>query len=207
MGKPTIYGITRSRAFRSLWAAEELGLDCDQAQISFMDGSSRTPEFLAINPMGAVPALVDGELKMSESLAINLYLAKKHADKGLWPVTLEDEARVFQWTLWAATEVEPSASTILFHAALLPEDQRDAGLLAAAQKKVAKPLAVLDQHVNGRDYLLGDAFTIADLNVASVMSWLQFSRHDMSAWPHLTAWLGRCLKRPAVKSVNARAAA
>lgn len=206
MGKPVIYGITRSRAFRSLWAAEELGLDCEQAQVSFMDGSSRTPEFLAINPMGAVPALVDGELKMSESLAINLYLAKKHADRGLWPATLEDEARVFQWTLWVATEVEPSASTILFHAALLPEDKRDPALLAAAQKKIAKPLAVLDQHLADRDYLLGDGFTIADLNVASVMSWLQVSRQDLSAWPRVVAWMARCLKRPAIKAVNTRAA-
>jgi glutathione S-transferase len=206
MGKPVIYGITRSRAFRSLWAAEELGLECEQAQINFADGSSRTPEFLAINPMGAVPALVDGELKLFESLAINLYLAKKHADKGLWPATLEDEARVFQWTLWVATEIEPSASTILFHAALLPEDKRDPGLLAAAQKKVAKPLAVLDQHLAGRDYLLGETFTIADLNVASVMAWLQVARHDMSAWPNVVAWMARCLKRPAVKTVNARAA-
>lgn len=206
MGKPVIYGITRSRAFRSLWAAEELGLDCEQAQVSFSDGSSRTPEFLAINPMGAVPALVDGELKLFESLAINLYLAKKHPEKGLWPATLEDEARVFQWTLWAATEIEASASTILFHAALLPEDKRDASLLAAAQKKIAKPLGVLDQHLAGRDYLLDGGFTIADLNVASVMAWLQFSRQDLSAWPNVVAWLARCLKRPAVKTVNARAA-
>lgn len=206
MGKPVIYGITRSRAFRSLWAAEELGLDCEQAQVSFMDGSSRTPEFLAINPMGAVPALVDGELKLFESLAINLYLAKKHAGKGLWPATLEDEARVFQWTLWAATEVEPQASTILFHAALLPEDKRDPALLDAAQKKIARPLAVLDRHLAGRDYLLGDSFTIADLNVASVMAWLQVSRQDLSAWPNVIAWMTRCLKRPAVKTVNARAA-
>lgn len=206
MGKPVIYGITRSRAFRCLWAAEELGLDCEQAQVNFADGSSRTPEFLAINPMGAVPALADGDLKLFESLAINLYLAKKHAEKGLWPATLEDEARVFQWTLWVATEIEPQASTILFHGALLPEDKRDPAALATAQKKIARPLAVLDQHLSGRDYLLGDSFTIADLNVAAVMAWLQVGRLDMSAWPNVTAWMARCLKRPAVKTVNARAA-
>lgn len=206
MSKPVIYGITRSRAFRNLWAAEEMGLDCEQAQINFADGSNRTPEFLAINPMGAVPALVDGDLKLFESLAINLYLAKKHPEKGLWPATLEDEARVFQWTLWAATEVEPSASTILFHGALLPEEKRDAALRAAAETKIAKPLAVLNQHLEGRDYLLGATFTIADLNVAAVMAWLQVARLDLSAWPNLTAWMARCLKRPAVKTVNARAA-
>jgi glutathione S-transferase len=101
-----IYGIARTRAFRALWVAEELGLDYEHIPVEIGDAGARTPEFLAINPNGRLPVIDDDGFVLFESLAITLYLAKKHANGGLYPGTLAAEAKAWQWTLWAVTEVD-----------------------------------------------------------------------------------------------------
>src|SRR5438477_335712 len=101
-----IYGIPRSRAFRILWMAKELGLDYENVPINFANGGTRTPEYLRINPNGHVPAIDDDGVILWESMAINLYLAKKHAAGSLYPARPEGEARAWQWSFWGMTEVE-----------------------------------------------------------------------------------------------------
>src|SRR5262245_65462598 len=101
-----LYGVRQSRAMRSLWALEELGVPYEHVPIDFVT-EAKKPEFKAINPNGKIPALVDGEVTLFESLAINLYLAKKYDKAGIQPATLEDEARAIQWSVWATTEIEP----------------------------------------------------------------------------------------------------
>ena len=103
MSRLKIYGIPMSRAFRVLWMANELELDYENVPIHFADSSSKTPEYLAINPNGKIPAIEDGGLKLWESMAINLYLAKKH-DKGLWLNSPETEAQATQWSVWVMAE-------------------------------------------------------------------------------------------------------
>ena len=122
-----IYGIPRSRAFRTLWMAKELGLDYENVAIDMGKGETRTPEYLAINPNGHIPAIDDDGFVLWESMAINLYLAKKHARGSLYPIRFEDEARTWQWSFWGMTEVERPVLTAMFHRALLPEDKRDRG--------------------------------------------------------------------------------
>ena len=100
-----LYGVPLSRAFRSLWALEEIGVEYENVPVNFI-GDSKKPEYLAINPNGRIPALVDGDLTLFESMAINLYLARKY-DGGLQPKALEDEARAVQWSFWGMTEIEP----------------------------------------------------------------------------------------------------
>ena len=112
MSRLKIYGIPMSRAFRVLWMANELGLDYENVPIHFADSSSKTPEYLAINPNGKIPAIEDGGLKLWESMAINLYLAKKH-DKGLWLNSPETEAQATQWSVWVMAEVEKAALAVL----------------------------------------------------------------------------------------------
>src|SRR5580700_8085643 len=112
-----IYGIPRSRAFRTLWMARELGLDYENIPIGTNDGSSRTPEFLKINPNGHIPAIDDDGVVLWESMAINLYLAKKYGAGSLYPARLEDEARTWQWSFWGMTEVERPVLTAMFHRA------------------------------------------------------------------------------------------
>ncbi|HXG19507.1 MAG TPA: glutathione S-transferase family protein [Methylomirabilota bacterium] len=191
-----LYGVPRSRALRCLWMLEELGVPYENVKIN-TTGDSRTPEFLRINPNGHVPVLQEDGLTLWESLAINLYLARKY-DKGLWPKTVEDEGRAFQWSLWAMTELEEPILTALRHRVLLPEDQRDPKQVEAAAQRFAAPLSVLDGALAGKSYLLGETFTVADLNVAGVMMLAGAAKLDTSSAPNVQAWLSRCTSRPAL---------
>ena len=192
----TLYGVTHSRALRCLWMLEELGVPYTQETTNFATGGTRSPEFLRINPNGHIPALTDGDVTLFESLAINLYLARKYGP-ALWPSTVEDEGRTFQWTVWAMTELEEPLLTYLLNTILRPEAERDAQKASDAATRALTPLRVLDGALAGRDYLLGNTFGAADLNVASVATWTKLAKIDISATPHVAGWLDRCLGRPA----------
>jgi len=196
-----IYGIARTRAFRALWMAKELGLDYEHDPVEIGDAGARTPEFLAINPNGRLPVIVDDGFVLFESLAITLYLAKKHAPGRLYPGTLEGEARAWQWSLWAVTEVDRGVNIWSLHAVRLPEAERDAQKREEALKVLAAPFKVLDAAVGKQAFLLGDTFTVADLNVAAVIS--RAVDMDLGAVPNLQAWLMRCLQRPAARAALA----
>jgi glutathione S-transferase len=202
MAKLTIYGTPRSRAFRTLWMAQELGLDFDNVPLDMGKGETRTPSFLAINPNGHIPAIDDNGFILWESMAINLYLAKKYGLGTLYPTALEDEARAWQWSLWGMTEVERPVLTAMFNRALYPEDKRDAAAADAAEKELQHPLGVLDGAVSKTPYLLGPEFSVADLNVASILSWARPARIDFGPFPKAADWLGRCALRPAAKAAR-----
>jgi glutathione S-transferase len=191
-----IYGIRQSRAMRSLWALEELGVPYEHVPIHFATDAKK-PEYKAINPNGRVPALVDDDVVLFESMAINLYLAKKYDKAGLHPATLDDEARAIQWSFWGMTEIEPSLLVVLMNRLFLPPNQRDETAARLAEEKLGPALRVLDGALAGRKYLLGDRFTIADLNVASVLSWALFAHVDLSKTPNTERWLSECAARPA----------
>ena len=196
-----IYGIARTRAFRALWMAEELGLDYEHMPIEIGDAGARTAEFLAINPNGRLPAIVDDGFVLFESLAITLYLAKKHALGTLYPATLEGEAKAWQWSFWAIGEVDRGVNIWSLHAVRLPPAERNAALREEALKVITAPFKVLDAALAKSPYLLGETFTVADLNVAAVIS--RAIEMDLSAVPHLKAWLTRCLDRPAARTALA----
>ena len=163
MAKPKLYGISGSRAIRSLWAIEEVGIEYEHVSVNFM-AESKKPEYLAVNPNGRIPALQDGDVTLFESMAINLYLAKTYGGD-LYPRDPADEALVWQWSVWVMTEIEPAQMDIVIQKFFTPEEKRDATVLAAAEKTLARPLKVLDDTLAKRDWLVGDAFSIADLNV------------------------------------------
>jgi glutathione S-transferase len=193
-----IYGIARTRAFRALWMAEELGLDYEHIPIETGAGGARKPAYLALNPNGRLPAIDDDGFVLWESLAINLYLAKKHGK--LYPATLHEEAKAWQWCLWAANEVERAVNIWSLHAVRLPPQDRNPQLRAEALKIIGPPFRVLDAALADRDYLLGEKFTVADLNVAAVVS--RAIEMDLSATPHLARWLEACLERPAARAAR-----
>jgi glutathione S-transferase len=190
-----LYGIPASRAFRSLWALEELGVEYEVVPTNFL-GDSKKPEYLKVNPNGRIPALVDGDLTLFESMAINLYLAKRY-DGGLQPKALEDEAQAVQWSFWGMTEVEPPLMQVLMHRVFLPENQRDPAAAEAGVAGLQKPLGVLNGALGGKRFLLGNDFTIADLNVASVLSISNYVGLDLSKFPNVARWYGECMARPA----------
>ena len=196
-----IYGVARTRAFRALWMANELGLDYEHLPIEIGAGGARSPEFLAINPNGRLPFIVDSGFVLFESLAITLYLAKKHSNGKLYFGTLEGEASAWQWSLWAVTEVDRGVNIWSLHAVRLPPAERDAIKRNEALKVLVAPFKVLDAAVAKQKYLLGNDFTVADLNVAAVIS--RAVDMDLSAIPNLKAWLTRCLDRPAARKALA----
>jgi glutathione S-transferase len=196
-----IYGIARTRAFRALWMAQELGLDYEHLPIEIGEAGARAPEFLAINPNGRLPFVVDDGFVLFESLAITLYLAKKHSRGGLYPNTPQGEALAWQWSFWAISEVDRGVNIWSLHAVRLPPAERDAQKRDEALKVLAAPFRVLDAAVAGQPYLLGDDFTVADLNVAAVIS--RAVDMDLSAVPNFKTWLMRCLDRPAARTALA----
>ncbi len=197
-----VYGAPRSRTFRVIWAAEELGLPYENVPVDFGEGSKQ-PAFLAINPNGRIPAIDDDGFVLFESLAINMYLAKKHGAAKLYPGAPQDEARLWQWSLWGATEIEVPLIQYVSNRYVLAPEKRDEKVAAEAQAKLPRPLGVLDTHLVTHKHILGGDFTIADLNVGSLLYSAWYNKADLSRWPQIRSWLESILARPAALKARA----
>ena len=197
-----LYGQSASRALRSIWAIEEVGIEYEHEPTNFF-GQSKEPAYLAVNPNGRIPSLVDGDVVLFESMAINLYLAKKYGG-ALYPASEVDEAKAIQWSVWAISEIEPLQMQIVGQKLFTPEDKRDASVIARAAQGLERPLKVLDDVLANQPYLLGDAFTIADLNVAAVMLLLNMVQHDYSAFQNVKKWADACYARPSLAAAQDR---
>jgi glutathione S-transferase len=210
----TIYGIPASRAVRPLWAATELGITFRHVALPYQGGATRTPEFLAINPNGHVPAVVDarpeGDVVLWESMACALYIARHHGPAdgaSISPATPKEDAEALRWSFWTMTETEADALTVLMHRHAMPEERRKPELADAAERRLAVPFRVIEQHLSrqqaaGMAHLAAQRFTVADLCVASVLNWSRPSTRLMDAHPLTQAWLVRCMARPAYRKVR-----
>ncbi len=195
-----LYGTSKSRSARSLWALEELGLKYEHVPVEV--AKAKSPEHLKLNPNGHIPVLEDDGKIFWESMAINLYLAAKYGKAPFWPESHGDRGHAVQWSFWGMTEAEPHLIAILRNRMLLPPEQRNEQAAVAAVAAMQGPLKVLDDALKGRDHLLGKDFTIADLNLSSIMSFAMFAKLDMTAVPVAQAWLGKCLGREAFKKAR-----
>ena len=194
----TLYGQYMSRAQRCLWTLEELGVPYQHVKTNQGAGESRTPEFMKINPNGHVPVLTDGDFILWESMAIAMYVAKKFGQGSLWPASVEDEGLVMQWALWASLEVEIFAVNYLRHAMLYPPEKRRPELAEEALKVLPAPLKVLDDALAGREYLVGNRFGVADINVSTVLLLADVYKHlNVDGFGNVMAWLDRVAARPA----------
>ena len=193
----TIYGPPMSRAMRTLWMAYELGLDFQHEYGFREDALIPTEGLLAANPMGQVPAIDEDGFVLAESLAINIYLAKKHGK--LAPQSLEEEAQTLRWSFWVMTAVEVTLLDVLLKSRGLRGQKKDLEAAEAGIAALQQPFNVLNDALADRDYLLGDTFSVADLNVASVLAWARAAGIDFAKQPHLDAWLERCLDREAAQ--------
>jgi glutathione S-transferase len=202
MSKPKLYGNSGSRALRSLWAMEEVGIDFEHVPTHF-NVSAKSADYLAVNPNGRVPALVDGDLQLFESMAINLYLAKRYGG-ALYPAHAADEAKAWQWSVWAISEIEPLQMQIVIQKLFTPEERRDPKVVERATRGLQRPLRVLDAALAGRDGLLGEHFSVADLNVAAVMQLLKMIRFDYAEHANVQRWAAACYARPALARAMAR---
>jgi glutathione S-transferase len=210
----TIYGVYRSRASRNIWLATELGIPFKHVpviQLYRLAGPeaargvlhTKSPEFLQINPNGHVPSIDDDGLVLHESLAINLYLAKKHGGP-LAPASVAEDGQMAMWALWAVTEVEPHSLAVLNHRAGYKPDQRDPKAAQAAIDALRAPFAVLDKHLTAAPFIVGDRFTVADINTAEVCRYAMVAPELFEAAPHVKSWLAACHARPAFKTMWAK---
>jgi glutathione S-transferase len=198
-----LYGNERSRAIRCLWMLEEVGKPYQLVDKSLRADDLHSAEYLRLNPNARIPTLVDGDLVLWESMAINLYLAQKY-DGPMHCASAEVLGLAAQWSFWAMLEIEHLLLDLLNHRAVLPEFARDLSAVERDELLLKKPLSVLDSSLAGRFHLAGDGFTVADLNVAGILVWGKIARLDLSAYPDLAAWLDRCLARPAYARLRER---
>lgn len=195
-----IYGSARSRAIRVLWMAGELAIPYEHKDWLPRSPQTRTPEFYALNPNGRVPVIDDDGFVLSESMAINLYLAKKHRSP-LYPTDPEREALAWQWSIWEIDRLDRQIVNYCRHTKDLPEAERRPEVAEAAWSEIVPAFDVLEAALGKSDWLLGSAFSVADLNVAAALYRALFL--DLSRWPRLQAWLARCWERPAAKRARA----
>lgn len=206
----TIYGVHRSRASRNIWLAHELGVPFRHVPVIQHYRvkepvpadllHTRSPAFLAVNPNGHVPTIDDDGFVLHESLAINLYLAKKHGGS-LAPANVAEDGEISMWTLWAATEVEAHALAIMTHRVGRPPAERDPAIADAAVAVLESPFAVLDKALARTGHLVGGRFTVADINVAEIVRYAQAAPELFEANPKVKAWLAACQARPAFRKM------
>ena len=199
---PILYGTSGSRALRALWGIEETGIAFEHVPTGY-GPDSKAPDYLAVNPNGRIPALVDGDVTLFESMAINLYLAKTYGG-ALYPDNPADEARAWQWSVWGISEIEPLQMQIVVQKLFTPEDKRDPKVIERAGRGLQRPLKVLDAALADRPWLLGDRFTVADLNVAAVMQLMKMVGVTYAEHTHVQRWADACRARPALARALAR---
>jgi len=198
-----LYGNARSRAMRCLWMLEEMGEPYQLIEKTTRTDELQSAEYVRLNPNARIPTLVDGDFVLWESMAINLYLAQKYAG----PMHCADPGVLglaAQWSFWAMLEMEALLLDLLQHRAVLPEFARDASYAERDELLLGKPLEVFNNTLAERDHMAGGQFTVADLNVASILVWGKMGRLNLSPYPKVARWLDSCLARPAYGRVRDR---
>jgi glutathione S-transferase len=211
-GMITIYGVYRSRASRNFWLLGESAIPFDHVPViqayRLPDPAApaaplhtASPAFLAISPAGAVPVMTDGDLVLSESLAINLHIARTQGGD-LGPRDAAEDAQMQQWALYGATAIEPHAVAVLYaHAegrAATPDGKAE---LRALKDRLARPFAVLEAHLAGAGHMVGGRFTVADINMAEIVRYAQAEADFLAGFPALDAWLKAAQARPAFQAM------
>jgi glutathione S-transferase len=195
------YSWPRSSGFGAHWALEELGLAYEYVRLDREKGEHRSAEYLAINPNGKIPALVDGEERYFESLAILLHLAERYgAAKGLWPASGNQRAEALSWMVWSATELMPFMLQYIYHGLDSPMsfDPPDRSRAAAAYSFANSKwhFDMLENRLRDRQFVL-DAFSLADISIAAVLGFGMMAGVPIGQHPAARAWLDRWNGRPA----------
>lgn len=208
----TLYGCYRSRATRPLWALFETGMAFSHVPViqayrlpdaaaSDAPINTASPAFLAVNPMGQIPALVDGDLMLTESLAITLHIARR-AGGPLAPATDAEAALMEQWALFATSAIEGPALDITY-AISKGEDKTPEGaaLIATCAETLRRPLARMQAHLATQDWLVAGRFTAADIMAEECTRYAQPHPTLLAEFPAVKAWIDRCQARPAFQQM------
>ena len=195
-----IYGSPKSRTVRVLWMVGELGLTYDHKDWLPRAPETQTPDYRALNPNGRVPTIDDDGFILTESMAINFYLAKKHKSP-LYHADPKNEALVLQWSLWETDRLDRQLVNYVRHTKEYPEAQRKPEIAAEMWKEMTASFDVLESALKKNEWLAGPSFSVADLNVSAAL--YRALTLDLAKWPKLKAWLNRCWERPAAQKVRA----
>ena len=199
-----LYGTPPTRSIRVIWLLNELDLECEIVPVDLRGGEHRTAEFLALNPAGKVPVLVDGEVVLTESVAIALYLAEKCPEKGLIPEGLEERAQMYRWIFFLVNEIEQPLWRMARHSSIYPEEQRLPADIKRAARECKQMAAVLEEHMQGREFMVGDQLTVADLMGAYTLDWAREVK-ILEDCPNLRAFVDRMYARPKAPPTIAQA--
>jgi glutathione S-transferase len=190
-----LYEFGPTRSIRARWILQELAIDFDATDVRLPAGEHRNPDFLELNPAGKVPVLVDGDLVLTESVAIVLYLAEKYPERGFLPIDPQVRADAYRWILFAVTELEQPLWRIARHTALYPERDRLPADVALARRDFLPMAAVLEKHMKGRNYVVGDSVSAADFVVAYTLDWAG-ETELLGDCPTLRGYVERMYARP-----------
>ena len=202
-----LYGFSGTRSLRATWALEEAGADYTFIHVDLKQGAHKQPEYLRVNPAGKVPALVDGDLVLTESAAICTYIGEKFPASGLVPPATQvaDRAHYFQWCFFAMSELESPLWTMAKHTFVLPEERRMPAIIDTAKWEFARAAELLAQHLEGREYAVGNRFTAADILLGSSLNWARSNKLPLES-PVLEAYADRLSARPALMRAREREA-
>ncbi|OXI80953.1 glutathione S-transferase [Burkholderia sp. AU33423] len=190
-----LYGFAGTRSQRALWGLKELDADFEFISVNLLQGEHKRPEFLRLNPAGKVPVLVDGDLVIPESAAIVLYLADKYPEKALLPVDPALRAEAYRWVMFAVTELEQPLWRITRHSFIYPPEKRSPADIELAREDFRTMAAILDMHLEGREFIVGDTLTVADCVTAYLIDWAG-ECNLIESFPQLRAYLERLYARP-----------
>ena len=191
----TLYGVPPTRAIRPIWLLNELDLECRIENVFPFDAES-TRAVKAVNPVGKIPYLVDGDLIVSECVAIMLHLAEAHGGGRFVPRDVAGRAAINQWNFFLVTEIEQPLWRAGLHQVIYPESERSPSEIALAYRDCRRFLEPLEAHLDGRDFLVGEEPTIADFNAAYTLDWAG-SEDQLDASPACRTFVERMYARPA----------
>lgn len=184
-------------AYKCALALALTGTDWQPVFVDFFKGGTRTPEFRAVNEMGEVPVLVDGEVKLTQSGVILDYIAGKTGKLGA--SNDSDRREILRWLLWDNHRLSGMVGPRRFIANFLAEEKRPEGAIPFMQGRLKNAYSILNAHLEGRDWIVGDAVTIADLSCCGYLYYPEPFGFDRKDWPHIDAWLDRIAALPGWK--------
>jgi glutathione S-transferase len=201
----TIHYAPQTRALIAIWAAEELGIPYEQVKVDFKNGEHKSEAYAKINPNGRVPAMVVDGKPMFESTAMVLFLAETFGrEKKLWPSENSARADAMGWTVWGTAQLGHDIHTFMMNSSeRVPKEMHNEPQAKAARASIDKDLKVLDARLAEHAFIMGDAFTLADILPATAIFFATIGGVDLSPYPHIGAWVGKLSAREPLKRAQA----
>ena len=186
-------------AYKAALALQLSGLDWEPVKVDFFGGETRTPDYrTTINNMGEAPVMIDGDIRLTQSGVIQDYISEQSGKFG--GSNPEERREILRWVLWDNHKLSSNAGMTRFLMNFLPEDKQPKEVIGFMQGRLSAAYAVLNDHLNGRDWIVGDGITNADLSCCGYLYYPEpfgFVRKD---WPHIDAWLTRLSDTPGWKA-------